>query len=204
MLTPEIYTGGMLETNGYLLRLPGCTLLVDAPQGVAAWLKEQQIRVDALLLTHQHFDHVMDAALVKAAHGCPIYAWAAFDRDLTLEKYFGVMAGGLFSVPEYQVDVLLAGRSELPLGEQTGSLLHTPGHSADSLCLHLPEHACLFGGDVLFYNSIGRTDFPGGSMRQLVQSIQNQLWPLPENTRVYPGHGPSTTLEREKTANPHL
>lgn len=203
-MTPEIYTGGMLETNGYLLRLPGFTLLVDAPQGIAAWLKEQQIRVDALLLTHQHFDHVMDAALVKAAHGCPVYAWAEFDRDLTLEKFFGVMAGGLFSVPEYKVDIILAGQSELALGETRGEIMHTPGHSADSLCLHLPESLSLFGGDVIFYNSIGRTDFPGGSTKQLVQSIQENLWPLPDDTQVYPGHGPSTTIGREKKANPYL
>ncbi|TDU73105.1 glyoxylase-like metal-dependent hydrolase (beta-lactamase superfamily II) [Prosthecobacter fusiformis] len=205
MLEPETYTGGIVETNGHVLRLPGGTLLVDAPEGVAAWLRAQNIRVDALLLTHQHFDHVLDAALVKSEHGCPIYAWSPFSRALTLEKFFGAATGSSFSVPEYTVDHVLEGSAnQVSIAGVEWQLFHVPGHSADSVCFWQNDQQILMSGDVIFYGSLGRCDFPGGSFKQLVAGIEEKLWPLPEITRVYPGHGPGTTIGREKRENPFM
>lgn len=204
MLVPETYTGGMVSTNGFLFRLPGFTVLVDAPHGINAWLQSAGVKVDALFLTHQHFDHVQDAAVVKESHGCPIYAWSAFDRNLTLETFFGAVTGTSLHVPEYSVDVLLEGKDSLAAGDLTWELFHVPGHSLDSVCFFQKDHQLLFGGDVLFCGGMGRTDFPGGSTEQLISGIQQKLWPLPETTRVFPGHGSPTTLGRERRENPYL
>lgn len=204
MLKLESYTGGIVGTNAHLLSLSGGTLLVDAPEGVQDWIADQGVRVDALLLTHQHFDHVMDAARVQAAHGCPVYAWSAFDRNLTLEKFFGAMAGSSFAVPPFEVTTVLADRGEITVAGCPWRLFHVPGHSPDSVCFWNEEQALLFSGDVIFSGSIGRTDFPGGSHGQLITGIREKLLPLPPETRVFPGHGPDTTLGQEAAENPFL
>ena len=198
------YTGGIAATNGHLLSLPGGTVLVDAPDGIAGWLKKQNLRVDVLLLTHQHFDHVLDAAAVKAQHGCRVYAFAPFSRDLTLERLYGAVTGSSFSVPEFTVDEVLEGQSTLKALGATWGLHHVPGHSPDSLCFHLAAQNLLFGGDVLFLDGIGRTDFPGGSTELLLTGIETKLFPLPDETRVFPGHGDDTTIGRERAENPFL
>ena len=202
MPTIETFTGGIAATNSHLLILPTGALLVDAPEGVATWVKQRGLPIAALLLTHQHFDHVLDAAAIQEQHGCPIYAWAEFSRDLTLERLFGAVTGSSFEVQPFQVNEVLQGRSEMSVCGESFKLLHIPGHSPDSVCFHLEREELLFGGDVLFEGSIGRTDFPGGSSSQLISGIQRLLWVLPESTRVLPGHGEDTTIATEKTAHP--
>ncbi|MCB1276730.1 MBL fold metallo-hydrolase [Prosthecobacter sp.] len=203
---PEIlaYTGGIAATNGYLLSLPGGTVLVDAPDGVAAWLKKQNLKVDALFLTHQHFDHVLDAAAVKADHGCRVFAFVAFSHDLTLERLYGAVTGSPFSVPDFEVDEILEGKDTLEAVGETWKLYHVPGHSPDSLCFHLEAQNLLFDGDVLFLDGVGRTDFPGGSTQQLLTGIEEKLFLLPDMTRVFPGHGDDTKIGRERMENPFL
>lgn len=203
---PELssYTGGVAATNAYLLRLPGGTVLVDAPEGVASWLRRQEVRVDVLFLTHQHFDHVLGAAAVKAEHGCRVYSFAPFSRDLTLERLFGAMTGTSLQVPEFEVDELLESKDTLEAVGETWRLYHVPGHSPDSLCFHLEKEHLLFGGDVLFLDGVGRTDFPGGSMEELISGIEAKILPLPDTTLVFPGHGDDTTIGRERMENPFL
>ncbi len=203
---PEIhtYTGGIAATNGYLLQLPGGHVLVDAPDGIAGWLKKQNLRVDALFLTHQHFDHVLDAAAVRAQHGCRIYAFAPFSRDLTLERLYGAVTGNSLSVPEFAVDEVIQGKDMLNAVGEAWQLYHVPGHSPDSVCFHLVAQSLLFGGDVLFLDGIGRTDFPGGSTQQLLAGIEEKLFALPDATHVFPGHGDDTTIGRERLENPFL
>lgn len=103
------YTGGIAETNGWLLQTETGVLAFDAPDGMAAWLAERKIRLDALFLTHQHFDHVMDAAEIKAAQGCPILAYASYSKSLTLEVLFGAVTGSSMSVAPFEVDQVLEG-----------------------------------------------------------------------------------------------
>lgn len=201
MMNIHTFTGGIAQTNAWLVESPGGSLLVDAPEGTARWLLARGARVEALLLTHQHFDHVQDAARIKAEHGCSILAWSPFSRILTLENLVG---GGHELVPEYQVDEVLDGRGQLEVGGLAWNLLHVPGHSPDSLCFHQPEASELFGGDVLFLDGIGRTDFPGGSLEQLMTGIREKVLVLPDETRIRPGHGPATTIGRERHHNPFL
>ncbi|WP_146856366.1 MBL fold metallo-hydrolase [Brevifollis gellanilyticus] len=203
-ISMSMFTGGIAQTNGYLVKLPGGMLLVDAPDGIVRWLKQEGAKVDAVLLTHQHFDHVLDAAAVAREHGCPVYCWEAYSPDLTLERLFKTMTGSAFAVPEFAVDHVLNGKTEIEVLGQKMQLFHVPGHSPDSVCFYLESQGVLFGGDVLFLDGVGRTDFPGGSFEQLATGIENHLWPLPDMTVVFPGHGDETTIGREREENPFV
>lgn len=204
MLKISYFTGGIAQTNGWILETQGGGILFDAPDGVVPWLQKQGLKPLALVLTHQHFDHVMDAAAVKNHFGCPIYAFANYSRTLTLEDLFGMATGTTLSIPPYEVDHLLEGQDSLEVAGLTFALKHVPGHSPDSLCYYLADHGLLVGGDVLFAGSIGRTDFPGGSARQLVTGIKEKLLVLPDSTRVFPGHGPETSIGEEREENGYL
>jgi hydroxyacylglutathione hydrolase len=199
---PERFTGGFVQTNGYLIETPdGSHLLIDAPAGIAAWLETKGIVPAALLLTHQHYDHVEDAAAV-AAMGVPVHAFAPYSPALTLEE---MMRG--FGMPvrvePYEVDGLLQGRAELEIGGLRMTLAHVPGHSPDSVTFFMAESGELFSGDTLFADSIGRADLPGGNPELLVDGIRGKLFRLPDGTRVLPGHGPATTIGAERAGNPY-
>ena len=204
MFPISTYTGGIASTNGYFLILPSGNVLVDAPDGVADWLDKRGAKVDFLLLTHQHFDHVLDAAKVQANHGCRVIAFTDLSRDLTLERLYGAVSGSPFSVPEFAVDEHLQGKDSVEAAGVTWQVYHVPGHSPDSICFHWEAEHLLFGGDVLFQSGVGRTDFPGGSGALLIQGIQDKLLCLPDTTTVYPGHGEPTTIGIERVTNPFL
>jgi glyoxylase-like metal-dependent hydrolase (beta-lactamase superfamily II) len=108
------------------------------------------------------------------------------------------------AVKPFEVDELLEGKSSVEACGVAWKLFHVPGHSPDSVCFLWEAQNLLFGGDVLFRDSIGRTDFPGGSMRQLVEGIQTKLLTLPDDTLVYPGHGPHTSIGAERRENEYL
>ena len=198
------YTGGVCATNGYLVETPDGNLLVDAPEGIAAWVAARGVRVDHLLLTHQHFDHVLDAAALQAV-GTRLHAMEDFSDEFTLEslsRKWGMPA----PVAPYRIDQRLLPDPTRPL-ELCGlqfSLYHVPGHALDSVVFHLPEHELAFSGDTLFAGSIGRTDLPGGSHRLLLDGIARHLLTLPPQTRLLPGHGPATSVGEEAATNPYL
>ncbi|RFC46750.1 MAG: Glyoxylase [Verrucomicrobia bacterium] len=198
------YTGGICATNGYLVETPDGNLLVDAPEGIAAWVAARGVRVDHLLLTHQHFDHVLDAAALQAA-GVRLYAMEEFSDAVTLES-LSRKWGMPDPVAAYQIDQRLLPDPTRPL-ELCGlrfSLYHVPGHALDSIVLHLPEFELAFSGDTLFAGSIGRSDLPGGSHRLLLDGIARHLLTLPPQTRLLPGHGPATSVGEEAADNPYL
>lgn len=198
-MTLDIYTGGFVATNAYLLTLDGTTLLIDAPAGVFEWLQQKDISPDHLLLTHQHFDHVEDAALFT----CPIHAFSPFSRDLTLDA--GARAMGLpVTIAEFQVGEILAQKEALTLGKFQIRLEHVPGHSPDSMVFSIPDAAVAIVGDTLFQGGVGRTDLPGGDHELLIQGIRKKILTLPPQTRVYPGHGPATTPAAETANNSFL
>jgi hydroxyacylglutathione hydrolase len=196
------YTGGLVQTNGYLVETADGNFLIDAPEGVAAWIRERGVRVDDLLLTHQHYDHVTDAAALQTA-GARLHAFAPYSPDLTLEA--AARAWGMpITVEPYQVDLLLETASPLHVAGRDITLAHVPGHATDAVTFHLPDAGVVFSGDTLFAGSIGRTDLPGGSTSQLLDGISRHLLTLPPETKVLSGHGPATTIARETAQNPYL
>lgn len=204
MLNISSFTGGIAQTNGWLLQTKNGALAVDAPEGFADWLVQQNVKVTALLLTHQHFDHVQDAARIRREHGIPIFAFTEFSRELTLEALFGFATGTRFEIESFQVDTLLEGKTEVEAGGLHWKLEHIPGHSNDSIVFINEENHIAFCGDVIFQDSIGRCDFPGGDMNLLLKGIVEKLLPLSDNTILYPGHGAETTIGRERAENPYL
>ncbi|MBC8128072.1 MAG: MBL fold metallo-hydrolase [Gloeobacteraceae cyanobacterium ES-bin-144] len=196
------YTGGLVQTNGYLVETPDGNFLVDAPEGIAEWVSAKGVRVDDVLLTHQHYDHVTDAAAMRKL-GAKVHAFAHYSEELTLEA--SARAWGMpISVPVYQVDVLFEIENPLRLAGTDISLAHVPGHATDAVNFYLATAGVVFSGDTLFAGSIGRTDLPGGNTKQLLAGIDRHLMVLPPETKVLSGHGPATTISKEARSNPYL
>lgn len=195
------YTGGMVETNAYLVETPHGNLLIDAPDGVDEWLEDRGVRVDHVLLTHQHYDHVEGAAAMQAA-GAKLHAFAPYSKTLTLEEP-ARQWGMPIRVTPYTVDALIEAGPFRIAGLQI-TAAHVPGHATDGMTFHLAAAGVVFAGDTLFACSIGRTDLPGGNHQQLLDGIARHLLSLPPETRVLSGHGPETTIGREVVGNPFL
>ena len=199
----DVFTGGFTQTNGYVIHGPQGPVLIDAPEGVVRWLARERIEPVAVLLTHQHFDHVVDAAALQA-RGFKLYAGDPYSTALTLEA--AARDWGLpIAVDPFAVDEVLAERATLEVAGLDFRLARVPGHAPDSLIFHLPEHDLVFCGDTVFAGSIGRTDLPGhGDHRLLLQGITRHILSLPDSTRLYPGHGPATEVGVERVTNPFL
>jgi glyoxylase-like metal-dependent hydrolase (beta-lactamase superfamily II) len=196
------YTGGFAQTNGYLVETPGGNFLIDAPEGIAERLAEKNVSVSDVLLTHQHYDHVLDAAALQGG-GARLHAFAPYSQELTLEA--AARAWGMpISVEPYRIDVLFETNLPLRIAGLEILLAHVPGHAVDSVIFNLPHQGVVFSGDTLFAGSIGRTDLPGGNTRQLLDGISRHLLVLPGETKVLSGHGPATTISREIAQNPFI
>ncbi|NBR71644.1 MAG: MBL fold metallo-hydrolase [Proteobacteria bacterium] len=203
MNPPLTYTGGLADTNAYLLDLHGHLLAIDAPEGFLDFLKKKKLKPDSLLLTHGHWDHIWDAADLAEWAKCPVYYHP--DTAFLCLQPDSMLAFGLpQKLRPVRATQLLDETTPPPSSWPQARLLHVPGHCPGSLCLHLPESDQLFGGDVLFADGVGRWDLPGGNRELLLDGIRKKILPLPPKTIVYPGHGPSTTVGREKTSNPFL
>jgi len=204
----ETITCGPFETNAYLIGKKGSLdmLLVDAPPGsyeiVPQTLKEKA-RVIALLITHPHFDHVLDAGFF-ARDGIPLFAHS--DAVFGIEKpdTLDLMPQSGDDLPAAKVTNLISDGSHLHLADLDIEVIEAPGHSPGSLAFSIPLASACFVGDVLFQKSIGRTDLPGGNFDMLAESIQTKIYTLPDDVIVYPGHGPTTTVGYEKRSNPYV
>lgn len=194
------FEGGYLLTNSWLVPTPtGQHLMIDAPIDALQWLDSLEITPAALLLTHQHFDHVMTAAAI-ANRGVPIFSWSDFSRQLTAEDI--VRQWGMpMEVPAFTVDHILSAKSQVTIAGLELYLKHVPGHSADSMTFYDPVAGNLFAGDTLFNGSVGRGDLPGGDLELLCKGILTKLYTYPDATVVYPGHGPTTEIGAEKRSN---
>lgn len=201
---PEVFTGGLLETNACLFQTPEGLLVFDAPDGLAAELRDRKEKVSLLVLTHGHFDHTWDAAPIARDHGCPVLYHQA-DEELCLNPDAAMKFVGMSGLvePISATRFLKAGET-LEHGGFSFQIFHIPGHSKGSLCFYEKKLGLVVGGDVLFAGGVGRWDLPGGSREDLIAGIRRDLMPLPDETVVYPGHGPETTIGRERRSNPYL
>jgi len=157
--------------------------------------------VDSILLTHGHFDHLIGIAAVVKETGAKILMHSADEESLRNAPKIATAFGMSCPAPP-SPDILLDGHSEICVGNLHLEVRHTPGHSPGSVTFVVDGIA--FVGDALFSGSIGRTDLPGGDHAVLLESIRTQLLTLPDATKVLPGHGPFTTIERERLTNPFL
>lgn len=200
----KIYTGGMVATNGYFFEGFGKGLLIDAPMGVADWLRGQGVEsLETLILTHQHFDHVEGVAELVETFGCRVAAHSSYDESLIGGDFLRSI-GMPVEVSPYAVDKILRGGDELEVGGGTLEIRAVPGHSVDSVAVYCAAGCWVASGDSLMAGSIGRTDLPGGNHSQLLTSIREQLLSLPGETGVLPGHGGISSVAEESEYNPFL
>lgn len=195
----SIYTGGFAATNGYLIQTEETCILFDAPSGVKEWLDKQGVKISHLILTHQHWDHCDDASKFENVE---IYAYADQSEDFVMQKLARENWGIPLDVKPFQVTKHIKHGETFAIGDTEFKALHVPGHSPDSLAFFCQDEEMCIVGDALFEGGIGRTDFPNGDHKQLLDSIKKHLYTLPKSTTIFPGHGPDTTIETEVKNNP--
>lgn len=209
MLNIRTYPLGYIQTNCYIVSNTTKQCLIFDPGGegekIISELHRLKMKPLAILLTHAHFDHIGAVEQVRVSFDIPVYIHTSEKKWLVdPSKNGSAKYAEIPSIICNEADVLLNSESELKIGEFHMDLLHTPGHSPGSLTYYFKQDQFAIVGDTLFQNSIGRTDLPGGNQPELMKAIHTKLLTLPETTLVYPGHGPSTTIEAEMDSNPFL
>ena len=204
----ETFPVGPLQCNCTILgdEASGEAMVVDPgdniPQ-ILASLAKRNLTLKQIVVTHGHIDHVGGALRLKRATGAPILM---NQNDLPQLEMMDIQAGWLgVAAPEVAPPDSSADDGQTAgIAGHTALILHTPGHTQGSICLHFASDSLLLAGDTLFAGSIGRTDLPGGDGSQILRSIHDRLLVLPEETLVIPGHGPATTIGEEREGNPFL
>ena len=197
---------GPIQTNCYFLYREDTKdcLIIDPgyeADKIGAYVQKKQLHVTGILLTHGHFDHITAADEVRKKFQTKIYA-SKEEEELLADpgKNVSVMMGDSVGL---KADVWLEDGQELEMLGETMRCILTPGHTSGGMCFYFPNACMLFSGDTLFQESVGRTDFPTGSSRELIRSVREKLLVLPEAVRVYPGHGMMTTIRDEQMFNPY-
>jgi glyoxylase-like metal-dependent hydrolase (beta-lactamase superfamily II) len=201
-------TVGQVAENCFVFRRDGADrgLIVDPgeeAERILATVQEMGVGIDAILLTHTHFDHVGAVAPVAKATGAPVYC-----PELEVPVLSDIMAfvpwPGFGPYESYDADETVKGGERLELAGLEIDVLFTPGHSPGHVTYSIPSEQALFSGDVLFQGSVGRVDLPGGHGPTLLESLRTLVEKFPPETRVYPGHMGMTTLGAERATNPFL
>jgi hydroxyacylglutathione hydrolase len=228
-LIHEILPVGMLQCNCHIIGDPQTREAIvidpgDEPARILAVIARHNLKISAILVTHTHIDHVIGLRSLREATGAPVYVHA---DDLDLYRMLDAQASWLgWKIPEAtQIDQFVREGDVIRWGGYEAQIIHTPGHTPGSICVYMPSDlplmassdaggvavksakrgtGRLFAGDTLFEGSIGRTDLWGGSFEGIIRSLKGKLLDLPDETVVYPGHGGSTTIGKERATNPFL
>jgi hydroxyacylglutathione hydrolase len=189
---------GEEQTHEALVIDPG-----DQVEEILDILRQHNLKLKYIVVTHAHIDHIGGARKLKAATSAPILL---NQNDLALLKMLDVQAAWLGMRPPgpVQIDESVSDGQSIKIGSINSSVIETPGHTEGSICLFFPAEKKLIAGDTLFAGSIGRTDLPGGSFDKIMRSLRTRLMALPDDTQVVPGHGPLTTIGKERETNPFL
>ncbi|MDD4919232.1 MAG: MBL fold metallo-hydrolase [Bacteroidales bacterium] len=190
------------QTGDCIIIDPGCYGQTEE-QRLATYIKSNNLTPRYIVNTHCHFDHLMGLAFLRQKYDIPLRIHPLEAESLKRASFHAYLFGfnmtppGTDFAPVYDGEVLSFGTSSL-------KVMHTPGHSPGSVCLFGHQEGMLITGDLLFAGSVGRTDLPGGNYDQLMDSLTRKIMPLPAYTLIFPGHGPSSSLEREFAGNPYL
>ena len=189
-------------TNACIVIDPGCNTAQEQNE-LQGFIDANQLKPEYVLNTHCHIDHVLGNRFVTETYGVKLYAHKG--EIPVLESC--AMVSNMYGIPynpSPEIDTYIEEGDTIRFGNTSLKTLFTPGHSPASISLYHQASGTLIAGDVLFRQSIGRTDLPGGDFNTLISSIRTQLFTLPDETVVYPGHGPETTISYEKSYNPFL
>ena len=211
MLTVQFFTFNAFQENTYIIYAangeaiivdPGCSSTTEN-NALLHFVTQHNLKVVQLINTHCHLDHILGNQLIASTYGLELFLHPNEEQMLILSPQAAKMYGVQLNVYKGPLH-FLSGGDVVKLGEDELKVLDAPGHSPGSICLYSQAGNFIIAGDVLFRESIGRTDLPGGNHKVLIESIQTQLFTLPEEVVVYPGHGTSTTIGHEKQYNPFL
>lgn len=203
----EKFVTGIISTNCYLAinEETKQAVVIDpaaCPSYLMSHIKSEGLKVEAILLTHGHFDHIMGIDGFLSEFDVPVYVHeddADAMEDPVLNQSSTYTSGYTFGKARYLRD-----RQTLELAGYTFQVIHTPGHTKGGCCYYVASEDVLFSGDTLFQNSVGRTDFVNSSTSDLVHSVREKLFLLPDDTIVYPGHKGETKIGHEKKYNPYV
>lgn len=204
-----VMPAGPIQTNGYLLThaARGEAVLVDAPgdiwSQVAPVLERDGCKLTQLWLTHGHWDHTQGAAEIVRETGAKVFAHRDDQPLIETPEVMTVFVRGI-DVEPVKVDRWIEGGDTLPAVGLEAEVRHVPGHCPGNVLFYFAKGGLALVGDALFKGSVGRTDLPGGSMDVLEASIRERIYTLPDDTKVFPGHGAATTVGAEKRSNPYV
>jgi len=181
-------------------------LVIDPGDDIAevlALVNKHNLQIKQIVITHAHIDHVGGAMKLRAATGAPILL---NQNDYALLKMIDAQAAWIGVPPPgtVKIDHNVGQADSIKVASLCADVIHTPGHTEGSICLYFPAEKKLIAGDTLFAGSIGRTDLPGGSFEKIISSLRDKVLALPDDTVVFPGHGPLTTIGEERESNPFL
>jgi glyoxylase-like metal-dependent hydrolase (beta-lactamase superfamily II) len=209
MIDVRMFTVGPVQENCFVVRQKGSERAVivdpgDEAERLLDSLRALEVKtVEAILVTHTHFDHIGAVAPVASATGAPVYC-PELEKQVLANIMDYVPWPGFGPFESYEADRTVSGGEKLELGGLEFDVLFTPGHSPGHVTYALPSEQALFSGDVLFQGSVGRVDLPGGDWPTLLSSIESLVERYPDEATVYPGHMGVTTLGRERATNPFL